>query len=91
MESNKYTILDMAEIWPETDATVRLLLVNAEGEYPFAVWAETGPENSIFLFPRYFPTESDARSAYKLIMDVLVELRNPDIDLFDKAHFTRNQ
>ena len=92
MQPNDVTkIIDVNEIWPETETAILLMLAASNSTQPFVIWAESKSDKSKFISEKRFATEGEARKAFELLTNVLVEIRDPMIDLLREAPLTRRQ
>lgn len=81
MKNEVTKILEVHEIWPETEVAVLLLLASSKSNRPFVIWAERKSDQSILISNKYFDDEVEAKRSFKLLTDVLVELNDPLISL----------
>jgi len=79
MENVFREIIDVHEIWPDTEVSILLIVASVEGINPFAIWAERKQDNSTFFSKKYFETEQAAQTAFSLLSQVLVEINDPSI------------
>lgn len=84
-------ILEVSEIWPDSEVTARLFLASSNSIRPFAIWAERIADGSTLISKKYFDDEADARNSFKLLTDVLVELNDPMIPLLKEIPITDPQ
>lgn len=84
MKNEISKILEVHEVWPETEIAVLLLLASSKSNHGFVIWAERKSDKSILISNKYFDDESDARKSFKLLTDVLVELNDPFISVLKK-------
>jgi len=79
MENAVREIIDVHEIWPDTEVSILLIFASVEGVNPFVIWAERKQDNSTFFSKKYFETEPAAQAAFSLLSEVLIEINNPTI------------
>ena len=91
MANDIIKILEVSEIWPDTEVTARLLLARSNSAHPFAIWAERTSDESTLISKKYFDDETEARKSFKLLTDVLVELNDPLIPLLKEIPTTDPQ
>jgi len=91
MKNDISEILEVNEIWPQTEHTIRLILGCSTSKSPFAIWAERLTDESILISKKYFGDEVEARKTFKLLTDVLVELNDPMTSLLKEIPTTDPQ
>jgi hypothetical protein len=91
MEQDITEILEVNEIWPETELTIRLILGRSTSQSPFTIWAERLSDESILISKKYFGDDVEARRSFKLLTDVLVELNDPMTSLLKETSTTDPQ
>lgn len=77
MKAQITQILDIHEIWPDTSASILLILASTDSEQPFTIWAERKSDKSILISNKYFKDQGNAHASFKLLTDVLVEIYDP--------------
>lgn len=91
MKNEVTKILEVHEIWSETEVAVMLLLASSKSNHPFVIWAERKSDQSILISSKYFGDEAEARRSFKLLTDVLVELNDPLTSLLKEVSTTDPQ
>lgn len=84
-------LLEVSEIWPDSEVTARLFLASSNSGHPFAIWGERTADGSTLISKKYFDDEADARKSFKLLTDVLVELNDPMTSLLKEIPTTDPQ
>lgn len=72
-------IIDIHEIWPDTEVSILLIFASVDGAKPFAIWAERKQDNTTFFTKKYFENEQAALTAFSLLSQVLIEINDPAI------------
>jgi hypothetical protein len=72
-------VIDVHEIWSETELAVLLILASSKQNKPFVIWAERSSDKTTFISRKYFNEEAEALKAFKLLSEVLVEINDPAI------------
>ena len=72
MDSQIKTILDITELWEET-----LVIIATSTDGKFLVWAERKDDHVQVISTRLFDSEAEARTSFKFLCDILLELTNP--------------
>lgn len=78
-------IVKVHEIWPDTPVTITLFLAHSTLHHTFTIWAQRLDDASTVFSNKYFDAEVDARKAFELLTDVLVEINDPEILLLQAS------
>ena len=84
-------IIEISDIWPDTEVTVRLFLARSMSNQPFIIWAETKSERLLLMSYKGFACETQARAAFNLLIQLLVEINDPIISLLKEIPTTDPQ
>ncbi len=79
MNATVTEILEISDIWPDTEVTVRLFLARSMSNQPFIIWAETKSERLLLSSYKGFACETQARCTFNLLILLLVEINDPII------------